>query len=49
MKSFWDIIEKLHFDPRLTPFWPLFAAKCPEPGFCQTCGFREKKRTNDLY
>ena len=46
METFRDKVEKgLSLTPVLTPFCPISR----EPDFCQTCGFREKKRTNDLY
>ena len=45
MKTFLDKVEKLHFDPVLTPFCP----KSQEPEFCQTWGFHQKKRIIDLY
>ena len=45
MKTFLDKVRKLHFDPVLTPFFPISR----EPEFCQTCGFHQKKRIIDLY
>ena len=40
--TFWDIAEKLYFDPGLTPY-------LDKPDFSQTCGFHQKKRIIDLY